>query len=327
MAMIKDSSLDTSTEDCSSYKPPRTASILTSSIPKDVPSRTPSLSDTQTSTTSSPTLPPISELALDDNITLQPLPFASLHDSKHNPDFRVRNHAKVLKLSAIVSGFQSLLQSARRDEDQSALDCLHAQVLKAADGLVQVAQSSLEAQIDSVSGSSDQSFCEVIQANKDGEWYMVQHGDLESDGPEHDVLATKRLQRARKAYEAALDEESSDSESNGGACIGEEKHSETQETTLVEDSPKYVALPHAASSATLDGSHAQASPEPVVVNHPDFLRAEVLQRAADFLEAIQRGNIAVMNEYGITPTDRDIAEAEASVSEAFGDIRDLSGPP
>jgi len=278
--MMNDRSPDASIENNSSRIIQSGVSVSMESISGDVPSRTPSLSETQTSATSSPTLLPISELVLDDNITQQSLPFACLHDSKHNPDFRVRNHAKVLKLSTIVSGFQFLLQSARRDEDQPALDCLHAQVVKAAEGLDQVAQRSLVAQVDPVAGSGDESFCEIIRGNKEGEWYMVQHGDLESDGPEHDALATKRLQCARKAYEAALDEPSSDSESDGGVYIGEERCNKSQEIKLVEDSSEGFALLNDTSPDALDGSHTQAAPGPMLMNYSEFLYAEALECAA-----------------------------------------------
>lgn len=323
--MVNDSDLDTGVEYHYSHFPPSTASVC---IPRDptpggVPSRTPSFSDTQTSTTSSHMLP-ISELVLDDDITSKPPPSACLLNSKHNPDFRVRNHTKVVELSTIISGFQHLLQYARRAKDQSALDCLYAHVLKAGEGLDSFAQSSLVPQADNRPESDDQSFCEVIRADKENEWYMVQHDSLDVGSSEYDVLATKRLRDARKAYEAKLDEVSSDPESDSGAYIYEEQHSEDQENTLVDDSPDDFALMHTASSVNLDGSHPKAAPEPMVIEYPDYLCPEVLQRAADFLATIQRGNVYVINTHGITLADLNIAEDETSVSETLVDLRNES---
>lgn len=319
--MASENLLTTGDEDHNTSLSPSGPTVLASSALEDVPSRTASPS---TSTASLPSLP-ISELVLDFDTVLQPLPFGSLHDSKHNPDFRGRNYAKFIKMSAIMSDFHTLLQVARRSEDQFAFDCLHAKILKAAEGLESLAQDPLVAQADEDPRFKDEGLGlgRIVPPNLEGDWYMVQNGSLEGDEAEDDASITKRLQCARKAHEAALDEEvSSNFDSDGGAPIFEEQHSEDEDATLVEDSPE--DFEHAASSLTLDGSHAQAAPDSMVT---DYCRPEVLHRAADYLETIQKCNKAIMNTYGITLDDLDIAEDETSASEAAADFRFESVEP
>jgi hypothetical protein len=314
--MASESLLTTGDEDHNTCLSPSEPTISAAPAPEDVPSRTASPS---TPTTSLSTLP-ISELVLDSDTVLQPLPFGSLHDSKHNPDFRGRNYAKSIKMSAIMSDFHTLLQAASRSEDQSAFDSLHAKLSKAGEGLESLAQDPLVAHADEDSEfkNEDLGLGRIVPSNLEGDWYMVQHGSLEGDGAEDDASITKRLQCARKAYEAALDDQgSSDSDSDGGAPIFEEQHSEDEDATLVEDSPEDFALLDTTSSLTLDGSHAQAAPDSMVT---DYCRPEVLHRAADFLENIQRCNKDIMNTYGVTLDDLEIAEDETSASEATEDL-------
>lgn len=316
--------LNAGTEDDETRFPSPEAFISAAPVLGNGPERTVSPTDSpagkQPPATSSPTLP-ITELVLDDDIALENSLFGCLYDSKHNPDFRVRNHAKVLKISTAVSGFQSLLQAARRSEDQYALDCLHAHVLKAGDGLDVFAQSSLFAQVEKgPRPPSEESLRETIRADREDEWYKVQHECLESDSTERDVSATKKLNSARKAYEAKLDEVSSDPESDVGASICNEQHSESESVTLVEDSPDDFALLHATSSVTLDGWHAQAAPNSSVMNYADYSRLGTLKRSADFLEMLQRGNAAVMDAYSITLADLDVAEDESSMSQPLQEV-------
>jgi hypothetical protein len=319
--MASESLLTTGDEDHNTCLSPSEPTISAAPAPEDVPSRVASPS---TPTTSLSTLP-ISELVLDSETVLQPLPFGSLHDSKHNPDFRSRNYAKSIKMSAIMSDFHTLLQAAGRSEDQSAFDCLHAKLSKAGEGLESLAQDPLVAQADEDQRSKDEGLGlgRIVPPNLEGDWYMVQHGSLEGDGAEDDASIMKRLQCARKAYETALDDEvSSESESDGGAPVFEEQHSEDEDATLVEDSPEDFALLDTTSSLTLDGSHAQLVPD-----YPDYYRPEVLHRAADYLETIQNCNIATMNTYGITLDDLDIAEDETSMFEGVEDLRFESVQP
>jgi hypothetical protein len=310
--MASENPLDTGNEDQNNCPSP--------SALEDVPSRTASPS---TSTTSLATLP-ISELVLDFDTVIQPLPFASLHDSKHNPDFRGRNYAKYIKMSAIMSDFHSLLQAARQSEDQVAFDCLHARISKAGEDLDSLAQSPLVAQADEDPRfkNEDLGLGRIVPPNIGNDWYMVQHEAAQGDVTECDALATRKLQRARRAYEAALDDEgSSDSESDGGAPIFEEQQNDDEDTTLVDDSIKDLALLDSASSLNLDQSHAQAAPDSMGTNYPDFYRPEILHRAADYLETIQRCNKNTMKAYGITLDDLDIAEDDISMSEAAEDLR------
>ena len=310
--MASEDPLDTGNEDQNNRSSP--------SALEDVPSRTASPS---TSTASLATLP-ISELVLDFDTVFQPPPFGSLHDSKHNPDFRVRNYAKFTKIAAIMLEFNTLLQAARRSEDQSAVDCLHAKMLKAGEDLDSLAQSPLVAQADEDPRfkNEDLGLGRIVPPNIGNDWYMVQHDAPEGDVTEWDALATRKLQRARRAYEAALDDEgSSDSESDGGAPIFEEQQNDDEDTTLVDDFIEDLALLDPASSLTLDESHAQAAPDSMATNYPDFYRPEILHRAADYLETIQRCNKNIMEAYGITLDDLDIAEDEISMSEAAEDLR------
>jgi len=189
--------------------------------------------------------------------------------------------------------------------------------LTAGEGLASLAQDPLVAQANEDPMFKDEGLGlgRIVPPNLEGDWYMVQHGSLEGDGAENDASITKRLQSARKAYETALDDEaSSDSDSDGGAPISEEQHSEDEDKTLVEDLPEDSE--HAASSLTLDGSHGQAAPDSIVT---DYCRPEVLHRAADYLETIQRCNKATMTAYGITLDDLDIAEDETSMFEGVED--------
>jgi hypothetical protein len=327
--MASNNLLDTGTEDNNASLPPSEASSPAAPAPEDVPLRTTSPS---TSATSLPTLP-ISELVFDSDTALPP-PSGSLHDSKHNPDFRVRNHAKLIKMSTIISDLHSLLHAAHRSEDQSAFDCLHAHILKAGEGLDSLAQSPLVAQADEDSRFRDEvlGVGRIVPPNLENDWYRVQHeavaGDaIECDAIECDALATKRVQCARKAYEAKLDEVWSDSESDSGASISEKQQSESEDTTLVEDSPEEFALPHTASSITLDGSWGQAASDLMAMDYLDYCCPEVLHRAADFLETIQRCNKDVMKTYGITLDDLDVAEYEASMSEAVEEVQFESVQP
>lgn len=295
--------------------------ILNSATPNlgEMPSPTASPKDTQESASPLPALP-MSELVRDFDTILQPPPFASMHESKHNPDFRVRNQGKWLQISTLLADINSRLQAARQSEDQFAFDSLHAHVLKAGKGPDSSVQSPLVVQADDDPRLKDEDLGKSIVPNRENEWYLVQHDSLEGDAIERDVSATKRLQCARKAYEAMLDEVSSDSESDGGAFILEQQHSEGEDTTLVEDTPEDLEPFYAASSLTLDGSHAQTAPDLMVVSYPNYYHPEMLQRAADFLEMLQNGNKTIMDVYGITLDDLDIAEDETSISEAVEDL-------
>jgi hypothetical protein len=319
-AMASENPLDTCNEDQDNFLSPSESAISTASAPGDVPSRTASPS---TSTASLPYLP-VSELVSEFDTVLQPPPSSSLHDSKHNPDFRVRNYAKFTKIAAIMLEFNTLLQAARRSEDQSAVDCLHAQMLKAGEDLDSLAQSPLVARANEDLRFRDEGLGlgRIVPPNIKNEWYMVQHDAPEGDVTECDASATRKLQCARKIYEAALDDEtSSDSESDGGAPVFEEQQNDDEDTTLVEDSPEEFELLHAASSLTLDGSQAQAAPDSMEMDYPEFYRPEVLHRAADFLEKIQSCNATTLKTYGITLEDLDIEEDEISMSEGVENFR------
>jgi hypothetical protein len=327
--MASNEILDTGTEGHNTRLQSSEASIPAASVPGNEPSRTASPSPPATTL---PTLP-ISELVLDFDTTLQPPESGSLHASKHNPDFRVRNYSKWLKISTILSDFHTLLQAARLAEDQSAFDCLHAHILKAGEALDSFTQqqSPLVAQADDEEDPRFQheDLGKSVVPGRPNEWYMVQHDAPEGDAAERDALATKRLQCARKAYEAMLDEVSSDSESDGGASISEEQDSDDEDTTLVEDSLEGFAEElRPVSSFTLDGSHDPAGPDSMVADYPDYYRLDVLQRAAHFLETIQTVNKATMTAYGIVLEDLDIAEDdETSLSEAAQELRFESAQP
>jgi hypothetical protein len=325
--MASDEVLNTGTKDHNARLPPSEASNSAASVPGNKPSRTTS---PPTSASSLPTLP-ISELVLDLDTILQPPESGPLHASKHNPDFRVRNYSKWLKISTILSEFHTLLQAAQLSEDQSAFDCLHAHILKAGEDLDSFTQqqSALVAYADDEDPRfQHEDLGKSVVPGRENEWYMVQHDAPEDDGAERDALATKRLLCARKAYEATLDEGSSDSESDGGASVSEEQDSDDEDTTLVEDSPEGFAEElRPVSSMTLDGSHDQAGPDSVVADYPDYY-LETLHYAADFLETIQTVNKATMAAYGITLDGLEIAEDdETSMSEAAEELRFESAQP
>jgi hypothetical protein len=319
--MASENPLDTCNEDQDNFLSPPESAISAASAPGDVPSRTASPS---TSTASLPYLP-VSELVSEFDTVLQPPPSSSLHDSKHNPDFRVRNYAKFTKIAAIMLEFNTLLQAARRSEDQSAVDCLHAQMLKAGEDLESLAQSPLVARADEDLRFRDENLGlgRIVPPNIKNEWYMVQHDAPEGDIAECDASATRKLQCARKIYEAALDDEtSSDSESDGGAPVFEEQQNDDEDTTLVDDFLEDFTLLDPTSSLTLDGSHAQDVPDSMEMDYPKFYRPEVLHRAADFLETIQSCNATTMETYGITLDDLDIAtEDETSMFEGVENLR------
>ena len=319
--MASDNLLNAGTEDHSTLLPPSEASISVAPTQGDMPSPTASSADTQPFATSLPTLP-ISELVLDFDTILQPPPFGTLHESKHNPDFRVRNYGKWLKMATILSDLHARLQAARLAEDQSAFDCVHAQVLKAGEDLDSFTQqqSPMVTPADEDPRFKHEDLGKSVVPGRANERYMVQHDAPEGDAAERDALATKRLLCARKAYEAMLDDVSSGSDSDGDAPISEEQDSEGEDTTLVEDSPDDFEPLHAVSSMTLDGSHAQAAPDSMAVDYPDYYRPEVLQRAADFLDMIQTVNKATMTAYSITLADLDIVEDETSMSEVAEDL-------
>jgi hypothetical protein len=325
--MASDEIPNTGTEDHNTRLSPSEASIPAASLHGNEPSHTTSPSP---SATLLPTLP-ISELVLDFETILQPPQSGSLYASKHNPDFRVRNYNKWLKIATILSDFHTTLQAARLSEDQSTFDYLHAHILKVGEALDSFTQQSspLVANADDENPMfKHEDLGKSVVPGKLNEWYMVQHDAPSGDAAECDALATKRLQCARKAYEATLDEASSDSESDGGASISEEEDSDGEDTTLVEDSlAGFEEELRAVSSMTLDGSHDQAGTDSMVADYPDYYRPEVLHRAADFLETIQTVNKATMTAYGITLDHLEIAEDETSMSEAAEELRFESTQP
>lgn len=182
--------------------------------------------------------------------TAPTLDLTSLRTSKHDPDFRIRNHHKVLKLAAILSDLNLHLSAAHRAQDQAAFNAMYARITAAGEGLGTLAQAMPAEKRDGVRRLGGGELCEVNRTIKEGEWYHVQHGGDAEEGGEHDGSCLRRLERAREGYEARLDTGPDSSEVGAEEDDGEWQD-ESRETTLVEGE-EWVAMLRPMMEVALD---------------------------------------------------------------------------
>lgn len=139
--------------------------------------------------------PPISDL-INDLPTSPTDPFSNLLSSRHNPDFRIRNQHKALKLATILSDLQLQLFAAQRAEDQVDFDALYRRICKAGDGLKSLAGDAEEGKV-----KDDSGFIEFMRVDwKEDQWF-VEHGGRVEEGERHDELSGERVRVARGEYE------------------------------------------------------------------------------------------------------------------------------
>lgn len=146
----------------------------------------------------------ISELVCGTSTHLPPPQLANIHASKHNPDFRIRNQEKVLKIGSILSSLQLHLQLAHRAGDQSGLDRIYARVLQAGKGLDDLPQClkipGSEAKLD----EDEDVLGEIMSVDRADEWYRVAHAVPTEEGAAFEVHSKARIREARAAYEAKV---------------------------------------------------------------------------------------------------------------------------
>ena len=128
---------------------------------------------------SPPSLRP-TNLVKDKIATAQTLDTTSLQTSKHHPDFRTRNQLKTLKLATMLSDLQLHLSAAQHSQNQSALDDLLARLMKAAEGLSNLAQPVPTKQSDSATRKLDGGdLSDVCKSMNGSGWYRVKHKSRE----------------------------------------------------------------------------------------------------------------------------------------------------
>lgn len=202
-----------------------------------------------------------------------PTCFSSIHTSKHAPDFRVRNQAKILRLSDILSNLSLHLAIAKKERNQATFDGLYARIAKAGEGL-----ESLEAEIegresgerenmvvrdgkgDGYSEGKEETWGYWVNEQEEAGWYAVRHELAREEGREYEGSSRERIASAREEYEAGLERRAAD-ESGNGFVTGSDEGGEdgrqqgekfgSQETTLVEGLEGEEL--HLALSVGLDG--------------------------------------------------------------------------
>lgn len=178
----------------------------TSAIPRYAPA-TPSTLTTRMlilQNSRSPSPAPISELVCETSAQVSPPPFANIHTSKHNPDFRVRNQEKILAAENILSSLQIHLQSAHRAQDQSKFDEIYARVLQVGRSLGDLPQCPQIPDIEARLDVREEGLGEIMSVNRAGDWYGVMHAVPRKEGEAHEVCSSRRIREARDAYEASL---------------------------------------------------------------------------------------------------------------------------
>ncbi|KAM0723656.1 hypothetical protein Q7P37_000644 [Cladosporium fusiforme] len=222
----------------------------------------PSTTESKASSSRPPTPPSalISELVCDypDYFTEPPNPFANLHASKHNPDFRVRNQLKFFKVSSILSGLRFQLFAAERTQDQAAFDALYARIVKAGEGLESLTSGLGESVEEMGLGGEDGGFGEIMRVDRKGDWWHVVHGSAAEEGEMHDELSRERVKAAKSAYEEGLPEiqllsgDEHEMEQDGGVHLAKDANDENWETNLVSDKDDLQENDQAASTKDLD---------------------------------------------------------------------------
>lgn len=119
-----------------------------------------------------------------------------LYKSRHNPDFRTRNHDKIIRIQTILSTFTTQLSAIRLAKDQDAFDDLYERVTAANQGF-QPLQQPQGPWRELKAPDEDEAQTWPAFTRLSGLW-RTEHPESKLEGPCHDQLCRERIVDAKR---------------------------------------------------------------------------------------------------------------------------------
>lgn len=119
-----------------------------------------------------------------------------LYTSRHNPDFRTRNHDKIVRIQTILSTFTTQLSAIRLAKDHDAFDDLYQRIITASQGF-QPLQQPRGSWVELKAPDEDEAQTWPAFTRLGGLW-RTEHPESKFEGPCHDQLCRERIVDAKK---------------------------------------------------------------------------------------------------------------------------------
>jgi len=126
-------------------------------------------------------------------------PSEDLYTSRHNPDFRTRNHDKIVRIQTILSNFATQLRATSLAKDQPAFDDLFERVTTAGNGFETLKPPQGRwRELKAPEDSEDDARVWPGFTRLGGLW-RAEHPENKLEGPCHNQLCRERVVQAKRA--------------------------------------------------------------------------------------------------------------------------------